>query len=69
MRKAFLLCFALLILGFASSAVSTPGEFTASSCCRQQCSLNSHCDRICGKGLGSCVQVNSCCRQCICAVA
>jgi hypothetical protein len=41
--------------------------FGALSCCRPECSVNSDCDRKCGKGLGSCVQVNSCCKQCICS--
>ena len=40
--------------------------FGALSCCRPECSTNSGCDKKCGKGLGTCVQVNSCCKQCIC---
>jgi hypothetical protein len=40
--------------------------FGALSCCRPECSSNSGCDRKCGAGLGTCVQVNSCCKQCIC---
>ncbi|MFL6202231.1 MAG: hypothetical protein ACJ76J_23920 [Thermoanaerobaculia bacterium] len=41
--------------------------FGALSCCRPECSTNSGCDSKCGKGLGTCVQVNSCCKQCICS--
>ena len=41
--------------------------FGALSCCRPECSTNSGCDKKCGKGLGTCVQVNSCCKQCICS--
>ena len=41
--------------------------FGALSCCRPECSVSSDCDRKCGKGLGTCVQVNSCCKQCICS--
>lgn len=41
--------------------------FGALSCCRPECSSNSGCDRKCGVGLGTCVQVNSCCKQCICS--
>ena len=40
--------------------------FGALSCCRPECSSNSGCDNKCGVGLGTCVQVNSCCKQCIC---
>ena len=43
--------------------------FGALSCCRPECSTNSGCDKKCGKGLGTCVQVNSCCKQCICSIA
>src|SRR5215210_488721 len=39
--------------------------FGALSCCRPECSSNSGCDNKCGVGLGTCVQVNSCCKQCI----
>jgi hypothetical protein len=42
--------------------------FGVLSCCRPECSTNSGCDKKCGKGLGTCVQVNSCCKQCICSV-
>ena len=42
--------------------------FGALSCCRPECSTNSGCDKKCGKGLGTCVQVNSCCKQCICSI-
>ena len=41
--------------------------FGALSCCRPECSSNSGCDKKCGAGLGTCVQVNSCCKQCICS--
>lgn len=41
--------------------------FGALSCCRPECSSNSGCDKKCGVGLGTCVQVNSCCKQCICS--
>jgi hypothetical protein len=41
--------------------------FGALSCCRPECSSNSGCDNKCGVGLGTCVQVNSCCKQCICS--
>ena len=62
MKKAFLLCFSLLLLGFATTIPTT-----AASCCKNQCSSDSNCDRVCGAGLGRCVQVNSCCRACACA--
>lgn len=41
--------------------------FGALSCCRPECSTNSGCDKKCGAGLGTCVQVSSCCKQCICS--
>ncbi|HEV2854277.1 MAG TPA: hypothetical protein VHC97_15895 [Thermoanaerobaculia bacterium] len=62
MKKASLLCFALLLLGLATAVPST-----AARCCQSQCSTNSNCDRICGAGLGQCVQANSCCRTCVCS--
>ncbi|HEX6902091.1 MAG TPA: hypothetical protein VF789_20405 [Thermoanaerobaculia bacterium] len=63
MKKAFLLCFSLLLLGFATAMPTT-----AASCCKNQCSSDSTCDRFCGgSGLGRCVQINSCCRTCACA--
>ena len=62
MKKAFLLCFSLLLLGFAT-AIPT----TAASCCINQCSSDKSCDRVCGASFGRCVQVNSCCRACACA--
>lgn len=34
-----------------------------------QCSSDKGCDRICGKGLGTCVRINSCYSQCSCAAA
>ncbi len=62
MKKAFLLCFSLLLLGFATTVPTT-----AASCCRPECSVNSDCNRKCGAGLGTCVQANSCCKVCICS--
>lgn len=43
------------------------GELDLACSCRNQCSTNRDCDRVCGKGLGQCVMVNSCCRECACA--
>lgn len=43
------------------------GELDLACSCRNQCSVARDCDRICGKGLGQCVMVNSCCRECICS--
>lgn len=34
-----------------------------------QCFSNKGCDRICGKGLGTCVRINSCYSECACAAA
>lgn len=34
-----------------------------------QCYSNKSCDRICGKGLGTCVRINSCYSECSCAAA
>lgn len=58
-----------------AASLSTPAPspaaldlFGALSCCRPECSTNSNCDKKCGKGLGTCVQVNSCCKQCICSI-
>jgi hypothetical protein len=62
MKKAFLLCVSLSLLGLAT-AIPT----TAASCCRPECSVNSDCNRKCGVGLGTCVQANSCCKVCICS--
>lgn len=103
MRKTFLLCTLLLVLGLTAGAalaeaaptpalavpldflrtatgscpaatLSTPAPlpaaldlFGALSCCRPECSTNSNCNKKCGVGLGTCVQVNSCCKQCICS--
>ncbi len=36
------------------------------ACCIPQCYNNKGCDKICGKGNGTCVQVNSCCKECFC---
>lgn len=43
------------------------GELDLACNCINRCSINRDCDRVCGKGLGQCVMVNSCCRECICA--
>jgi hypothetical protein len=53
----------------APSALETApaGELDLACSCRNQCSVARDCDRICGKGLGQCVMVNSCCRECICS--
>ncbi|HKI00493.1 MAG TPA: hypothetical protein VKK31_00795 [Thermoanaerobaculia bacterium] len=70
MKKVFLLCFALLFLGFAAVPTSAAPEWlSASRCCQSQCSSDSGCDRICGAGLGQCRMVNSCCRACICSAS
>lgn len=58
----------------ATGTLATPALFAAAdlfgtlSCCRPECFNNSGCDKKCGKGLGTCVQVNSCCKQCICSI-
>lgn len=54
-------------LGTSAPTPAALDLFGALSCCRPECSTNSNCDAKCGKGLGTCVQVNSCCRQCICS--
>ena len=61
MKKLFLLCFALLLLGFAAAPTS------AASCCPALCQVNSDCDATCGPGFGQCVRVGSCCRVCLCS--
>lgn len=43
------------------------GELDLACSCRNQCSVARDCDRVCGKGQGQCVMVNSCCRECICS--
>ena len=58
MKKVFLLCFALLLLGVAS---------VPTSAVTNQCLVNSDCNAICGPGLGRCVQFNPCCRACLCS--
>lgn len=35
--------------------------------CASRCSSDAQCTALCGGFPGSCVQVNSCCRQCFCA--
>ena len=67
MKKAFLLCFSLLLLGFATTVPTAAAA--AASCCRPECSVNSNCDQKCGVGLGTCVRANSCCNVCVCAAA
>ncbi len=59
-KKAFLLCFALLLLGFAMFAPPTLSAVI------DRCTVNSDCDATCGPGLGRCVQANPCCRVCLC---
>ncbi len=44
---------------------STP-EWLEMACCGNRCSSDSQCTVFCG-GPGQCVQVNSCCRRCICS--
>ena len=45
-----------------------PMEEAACSPCPNRCWRDRDCDSFCGgKGLGACVQVNSCCRSCSCA--
>jgi len=53
----------------APSAVEAApaGELDLACSCISRCSTNRDCDRVCGKGLGQCVMVNSCCRECICS--
>jgi hypothetical protein len=46
---------------------ATPEWLASSSCCRPDCSVDRDCDRICGKGLGVCRLVNSCCKACLCS--
>lgn len=60
MKKAFLLCFALLLFGFATS--TTPKLSAATD----RCTVNSDCDGTCGPGLGRCVWATPCCRVCLC---
>lgn len=59
MKKLFLLCFALLLLGFAAAPTSAAID---------RCRVNSDCDATCGPGLGRCVQANPCCRVCLCSL-
>ena len=63
MKKAFLLCFSLLLLGFATAVPTAAG-----SCCPDFCSTVSSCDAICGVGLGRCVGGTTCCRMCVCSL-
>jgi hypothetical protein len=54
----------------APAAAAAPvGELDLACSCIPRCNTNRDCDRVCGKGLGQCVQVNSCCKECVCAVA
>ena len=43
------------------------GSLDLACSCRNQCSVARDCDRVCGKGQGQCVMVNSCCRECVCS--
>jgi hypothetical protein len=55
-----------------AAATATPAlrdttpEWLEKACCGNRCSSDSQCTAICG-GPGQCVQVNSCCRRCICS--
>lgn len=54
----------------ASADFSLPGaEPMELACgrCPNRCSSDAQCTAQCGGFPGSCVQVNSCCRQCLCA--
>lgn len=51
----------------AAAEAAPAGELQLACSCISRCSTNRDCDRVCGKGLGQCVQVNSCCTDCICA--
>ncbi len=47
-----------------------PGDEAMNLACGQcphRCSSDAQCTALCGGFPGSCVQVNSCCRQCLCA--
>jgi hypothetical protein len=46
---------------------AAPEWLASSSCCRPQCAVDRDCDKICGKGLGVCRLVNSCCKACLCS--
>ena len=57
--------------GPTCGAAATPAvldgtpEWLEMACCGNRCSSDSQCTAICG-GPGQCVQVNSCCRRCVC---
>lgn len=51
------------------AAEAPAGELDLACSCIPRCNTNRDCDRVCGKGLGQCVQMNSCCKECVCAVA
>jgi hypothetical protein len=63
MKKALLLCLALLLLGFATAVPHA----TASGCCPILCRTDSDCNSTCGVGLGRCVGGTTCCRVCLCS--
>ena len=69
MKKILLLCFALLVLGFAAVPTSAaPEGLSAAGCCPVLCSVNRDCDAKCGAGLGRCVGGSTCCRVCLCSL-
>lgn len=63
MKKAFLLCFSLLLLGFATTTTTD-----AAGCCPILCRTDSDCNSTCGVGLGRCVGGTTCCRACLCSL-
>lgn len=77
--EAFLSALAAEETGVAAPVCSAPaaalsaleaapaGELDLACTCISRCSTNRDCDRVCGKGLGQCVMVNSCCRDCACS--
>ncbi len=50
----------------APAVRSTTPEWLEMACCGNRCSSDAQCTATCG-GPGQCVQVNSCCRRCICS--
>lgn len=51
----------------AVASVTAPDEALEACSPPPQCWTDRDCDRICGKGNGQCVRVNSCYRECACA--
>ena len=47
-------------------AAPGPDPVEKSSCCRDECFQDEHCDFKCAPFGGQCLEVNSCCRQCFC---